>query len=77
MLVAADFDQVYAIKTPNVPEFSYTPTCNPPACFVGSYAPVTPAGQEGPFWTNTYFLRPDRNMEVAGPVPIRSKKLGC
>ena len=77
MLVAADFDQVYNIKKPNVPEFTYTPECNPPARFVGSYPPVTPAGQSGPFFTNTYFLRPDRKMELPGPIPIRSKNLSC
>lgn len=40
--------------------------------FVGSYPPVTPAGQKGGFFTNTYFLQPDRKSELAGPVPVRS-----
>lgn len=40
--------------------------------FIGSYPPVTPAGQQGGFFTNTYFLQPDRKSELAGPVPVRS-----
>lgn len=55
----------------SIPEFNYTPECKPPACFIGSYPPVTPAGQTGPFFVNTYFLRPDRRSELAGPVPVR------
>lgn len=60
MLVAADLDEVYK------------PECKAPLCFVGSYPPVTPAGQIGPFFVNTYFLRPDRKSELAGPVPVRN-----
>ena len=40
--------------------------------FIGSYPPVTPAGQQGGFFTNTYFLQPDRKSELTGPVPVRS-----
>jgi len=50
----------------------FAPECSTPACFIGSYAPVTPAGQLGPFWTNTYFLQADRNKELAGPVKVKS-----
>ena len=55
-------------------EFNYTPECKPPSCFIGSYPPVTPAGHRGPFFVNTYFLRQDRRMELAGAVPVRSSK---
>ena len=47
--------------------------------FVGSYPPITPAGQDGGFFVNTYFLQPDRKSELAGPVPVRSgdcKRMG-
>lgn len=77
MLVASDFDQAYGCPKPSIPEFQYTPPCNPPACFVASYPPVTPAGQMGPFFVNSYFLRYDRKAELAGPVPVRSKNLNC
>lgn len=40
--------------------------------FIGSYPPVTPPGENGGFFTNTYFLQPDRKSELAGPVPVRS-----
>lgn len=47
------------------------PPCTPPACFIGSYAPVTPSGQMGPFWVNTYSLRPDRKQEFTGGRIVR------
>lgn len=75
MLKASNFDLAYCPNQPVIPQFQYTPACNPPACFVGSYPPVTPAGQIGPFFVNTYFLRPDRRVELAGPVPVRCKDL--
>ena len=59
---------------PIIQEFNYRPQCNPPTCFIGSYPPVTPAGQDGPFFVNTYFLRQDRRIELAGAVPVRSNK---
>jgi hypothetical protein len=71
MLTLADFDEAYNSPIPNVPP----PQCVAPACFVGSYAPVTPAGREGPFYVNTYLLRPDRIREVAGPTPVRAADL--
>ena len=40
----ADFDNTYSKKMANFD----VPQCKPPTCFVGSYAPVTPPGQEGP-----------------------------
>lgn len=71
MLVAADLDEAYSLKQCNY----YRPQCNAPDCFIASYPPVTPAGQVGPFFVNTYFLRPDRKSELAGPVPVR--KISC
>lgn len=69
MVNMSDFDSAYSSGVmPICPK----PQCEPPTCFVGSYAPVTPAGQMGPFWVNSYFLRPDRKAELAGPVPVRS-----
>ena len=73
MLDHADFNEVYANKPQNVEKIP----CEPPACFVGSYAPVAKAGETGPFFVNTYLLQPNRKMEVAGPVPVRSKDLEC
>jgi|TARA_B100001142_G_C13805723_1_gene450644 hypothetical protein len=73
MLDYADFNEVYANKPQNVEKIP----CEPPACFVGSYAPVAKAGESGPFFVNTYLLQPNRKMEVAGPVPVRSKDLEC
>jgi hypothetical protein len=72
MLVAADLDEAYAPK--NTCQY-YRPECNAPSCFIGSYPPVTPAGHMGPFFVNTYFLRPDRKSELVGPVPVR--KISC
>ena len=73
MLDYADFNEVYANKPQNVEKIP----CEPPACFVGSYAPVAKAGESGPFFVNTYLLQPNRKMEVAGPVPVRSEDLEC
>ena len=73
MLDYADFNEVYANKPQNVEKIP----CEPPACFVGSYAPVAKAGETGPFFVNTYLLQPNSKMEVAGPVPVRSKDLEC
>ena len=44
----------------------YAPICEPPNCFIGSYPPVTPAGQLGPYYVNTYLLAPDRRAELCG-----------
>ena len=63
MLNFADFDEVYANKPINAEEIP----CKPPACFVGSYAPVAKAGEEGPFFVNTYLLQPNRKT-AAEPV---------
>jgi len=76
-LVAADLDIAYGPTPPQVPSFNLNPeqSCQAPNCFVASYPPVTPAGNMGPFFVNTYFLRPDRQSELAGPVPVRCKNL--
>lgn len=52
--------------------FPNGPKCKPPTCFIGSYPPVTPAGQVGPFFVNTYYLQNDRKRELVGAVPVRS-----
>lgn len=71
MLNIADFDEVYSGKPRNVEKIP----CQAPACFVGSYAPVTPAGKEGPFYVNTYLLQSDRKFETVGTVKVRSGDL--
>lgn len=73
MITFADFNEVYDNKIPNVEKVP----CEPPKCFVGSYAPVAPPGEMGPFFVNTYLLQPNRKMEVVGTVPVRSKDLEC
>ena len=73
MLTMSDFNEAYA----NGPNSVDTISCSAPSCFVGSYAPVTKAGEEGAFFVNTYLLQPNRKMEVAGTVPVRSKDLEC
>lgn len=73
MLNMAGFDEAYASKSNNVEEIP----CKPPACFVGSYPPVTKAGEQGPFFVNTYLLQPDRKFETFGTVSVRSKDLEC
>jgi len=73
MLLGADFDTIYSKPAIMGPQpYQYQPKCKAPECFIGSYAPITPAGYMGPYWVNTYFLQPDRRAELAGPVIIRS-----
>lgn len=74
MIQGADFDQAFG-PVAQAPWPAGVPKCSPPACFVASYPPVTPAGQVGPFFVNSYFLRPDRARELGGPVPVRSSNL--
>jgi hypothetical protein len=71
MLNIADFDEAYNGKPTNVEQIP----CQPPTCFVGSYAPVTPAGQEGPFFVNSYLLQPNRKFETVGTVKVTSGDL--
>ena len=73
MLDLADFNEVYENKMNNVEIIP----CEPPGCFIGSYAPVAPAGEMGPFFVNTYLLQPNRKMEIVGTVSVRSKDLEC
>ena len=70
----ADFDEAYKPTSNNL---SPEPVCKSGECFVASYPPVTPAGEVGPFYTNTYLLQSDRRKEVAGPVPVRSRDLSA
>ena len=65
----SDFDEIGNADVKNFGAF--TPTCAPPTCFIGSYVPVTPAGQMGPFLVDTYYLQDDRHRELAGPVKVR------
>ena len=74
-LAASPFPQSYEAPFKNIPQFNYTPKCDPPTCFIASYPPVTPAGKIGPFSVNTYFLQSDRKRELGGPVPLR--RLNC
>jgi len=69
----SDFDEAYANKPNNVEQIP----CKAPKCFVGSYPPVAKAGETGPFFVNTYLLQPNRKMEVAGTVSVRSADLEC
>ena len=68
MLNIADFDEAYNGKPTNVEQIP----CQPPACFVGSYAPVSKPGEEGRFFNNTYLLQKDRKFETFGTVKVRS-----
>jgi len=73
MLTLADFDQAYDEKPNNkerIPDRAVEH-------FIGSYAPITKAGEEGPFHVNTYLLQPNRKVEVAGPVRVRSTDIEC
>ena len=71
MLNPANLEEAYApLDTPS--PYMKGPQCQAPACFIGSYPPVTPAGQRGPFFVNTYYLQGDRKSELAGPVPVRA-----
>jgi hypothetical protein len=71
MLNIADFDEAYANKPINAEPIP----CQPPACFVGSYAPVAKAGQDGPFFVNSYLLQSDRKFETFGTVKVTSGDL--
>jgi len=66
MLNIADFDEAYNGKPTNVEQIP----CQPPACFVGSYAPVSKPGEEGRFFNNTYLLQKDRKFETVGTVKV-------
>lgn len=64
-IVLADFDETF-LEKPNNTEMHISTD------FIGSYPPVTPPGQMGPFFVNTYYLQPNRKMELFGTVPVRS-----
>tara|TARA_B110000503_G_scaffold94367_1_gene142197 strand:- start:5971 stop:6225 length:255 start_codon:yes stop_codon:yes gene_type:complete len=70
----SDFDEAYA-QHPTLGKEAEI-SCKSPECFVGSYAPVAKAGETGPFFVNTYLLQPNRKLEVAGSVTVRSRDLG-
>lgn len=71
MVNFADFNEVFANKPQNIEQIP----CAPPACFVGSYAPVSKPGEMGRFHNNTYLLQPNRKWETMGTVAVRSKDL--
>ncbi|QOR60786.1 hypothetical protein [Bathycoccus sp. RCC716 virus 3] len=74
MLIAADFDQAYSTKACNYEQ----PPCEPPACFVGSYAPVAKVGDpNGKFFINSSLLQPNRLAETKGPTTVRSEDFKC
>lgn len=66
----ANFDTVY-----NSDMKTYFKTPYPAPMFAANYPQVTPAGQMGDFFVNTYFLRPDRRQEIPGPIPVRQLKV--
>lgn len=69
-IVAADLDEAFSSAQPNSQVFR--PACDNKTCFVGSYAPVSKAGEDGPFNVNTTLLQPNRYAETVGTVPVRS-----
>jgi hypothetical protein len=69
-IIPADFE-------PNTQPIIEAPACTAPKCFVGSYAPITKGGQDGPFFVNTYLLQPNRQLETVGAVPVRAKDFKC
>ena len=68
-LSVSDFDEAYSRDA--CPQFR--PECKPGNCFIASYPPVAKAGTVGPFFTNSHLAQPERKVELAGPVPVRSK----
>ena len=68
--LASEIEEVETPKSAN--PFMKGPKCAAPTCFIGSYAPITPAGKTGPFNVNTYYLQADRKKELVGAVPVRS-----
>ena len=73
MIAAADFDEAYATQSCEYKK----PECTAPECFIGSYPPISKAGEEGPFFVNTSFLQLNRYAETVEPVPIRSEDFKC
>ena len=70
MILSADLDEAFPVPLCNQP-------LPAPQGFIGSYLPVTPCGQIGPYFVNTKFLQPNRYAETVGPVPVRSEDLKC
>ena len=70
MILTADLEEAFSpLDTPS--PFMKGPKCQAPDCFIGSYAPITPAGEMGPFFVNSYMLQPNRKVEIVGPVKVR------
>jgi hypothetical protein len=68
MLNAADFETVYTEKSTNKEK-------RPPTTMIGSYPPVSKAGEHGLYNVNTYLLQPDRKFETLGPATVRSEQI--
>ena len=68
-LAASDFDEAYKTTSCDSPR----PANKPVNGFVGSYPPVSRPGTHGPFFVNTHLVQPERKVEIAGPVPVRSR----
>ena len=47
--------------------------CEPPACFVGSYAPVAKAGETGPFFVTPTFSNLTVKWKLLGQSPSGAK----
>lgn len=67
----ADFDEAYRVSHAP-PVFLPPPVLRPGQGFINSYPIVTPAGQNGDYFVNTYYLQPNRKAELVGPVSVRS-----
>jgi len=64
----SDFDSFKS--KPDHEDFS--PKCQAPTCFVGTYAPVSKPGVQGDFYNNSYLLGDGRKFETVGAVSVRS-----
>ena len=73
MFEPADFDTAFNLDMCPYPR----PPCKAPDCFIGSYVPITPGGQSGPFLVNTFLLQADRYASTVGPTPVRSEDFSC
>jgi hypothetical protein len=73
LLVPSDYEEAYSGKPQNLEPIP----CEPPTCFVNSYAPVAKPGETGPFYVNSYLIQPNRKKEVAGAVSVRAADFKC
>ncbi len=71
MMNYSDFTEAYA----NAPNSVDRISCSAPSCFVGSYAPVTKAVADVPFYVNLSTIQPDPRMATLGTATVRSTAL--